>query len=65
MLESKVIMFCPKCKVLMQTDTETCDIQQLEMYDPELAAINQVKFENCDCNEDFIYLDDFDIVKVI
>lgn len=58
MVDSKVIMICPKCKVLMQSDTETCDIEPLWLVDLELNVINEAKFEACRCNEDFIYLDE-------
>ena len=61
MMESKVITICPKCKVLMQIDTETCDIEPLNMGDPELDIVNQAKFEYCVCNQDYAYLDELQL----
>lgn len=42
----------------METDTETCDIIPLRMHDSELNITNMIKFNNCNCNENYIYIDE-------
>jgi hypothetical protein len=58
MTETKVIMICRKCHVLMQTDIDNPDIQPLQMHDEELDTINKERFELCCCDDDFVYLDE-------
>ena len=62
----KVIMFCPKCMTIFETDLYDDEVLPYQIdNDSDFNGMNQAAYENCECNEDYIYLDEVSKLELL
>jgi hypothetical protein len=56
---NKVYLFCPSCNCIMTVDSEDPELEIVPATSEskEFNAKNAALFENCNCNEDYVYFD--------
>ena len=56
---SKAYLFCPGCNCIMTVDSEDPELEIVPATSEskEFNVKNTALFENCNCNEDYVYFD--------
>lgn len=72
MKKTKIIMFCPKCFAVIERsafhlrNTEDFEIKIYEdENDHNFNRLNQEIFKDCDCIENYIYLDETSTLQLL
>jgi hypothetical protein len=61
----KVLMFCPGCYCVLETEEEADIVAYQTKDDNVFNTANQEAYDDCKCDEDYIYVEEVNVLDVL